>query len=92
MKLSRARMRPKASCGDVIAAQRIPGVHGAQNGEIGIGIEALDESLALVIEVAGNVESPADQAAAMSHSHAQGSSPLRLGLRPKRSSKSGADL
>ena len=45
--------------------ERIPGIHGAQDGEIGIGVESLDEPLSLVIEVAGNVEAAANEAAAM---------------------------
>ena len=45
--------------------QRVPGVHGAQDGQVGIGVEALKEPLALVVQVAGNVESAANEAAAL---------------------------
>ena len=48
-----------------LAVQRIPGIHGAQDGEVGVGVEALDEPLALVIEIAGDIEAAADQASAM---------------------------
>ncbi len=47
------------------AIQRVPGVHGAQNGQVGIGVEAVDEPLSLVIEVAGDIETPANQAATL---------------------------
>src|SRR5581483_5116477 len=45
-----------------IAANRIPCIHRAQDGEIGIGIKAVDEALALVIEITGDVEAAADEA------------------------------
>ena len=48
-----------------ITPQRIPGVHGAQDGEVGVGVKALDKSIALEIEVAGDVETLADEPAAM---------------------------
>src|SRR6202034_3645508 len=42
-------------------SQWIPGVHGTQNGQVSVGVEALNESLALVIQIAGDVEAPAGQ-------------------------------
>ena len=69
----------------------LPGVHGAQDGEVGIGVEAIDEPFALVVKVAGNIESPADETAALVV-EAQGSSPFRFGLRANRSSNRAGDL
>src|SRR6516225_10839299 len=47
------------------AAQRVPRIHCAQNGEIRIGVEALDESPALQVEIAGNIKTAADQSASL---------------------------
>src|SRR5579863_9136987 len=47
------------------AAHRIPGLHGAKDGEIGVGVEAIDEALTLVVEIAADVETSADEAAAI---------------------------
>ena len=81
-KLSRARMRPKTSAGDAAAAQRIPGVHGAQDGQVGIGVETVDESAALVVEVAGDIEPAADQPAALVI-QAPGVFAVAVGIAPK---------
>src|SRR5580693_10236274 len=48
-----------------VAVQGVPGFHGAQDGQVGVGVEAFDEALSLVVEVAGDVETSADQAAAV---------------------------
>ena len=82
---------PEGLLGRSVAAQRIPGIHGAQDGQVGVGVEALDEPLALIIEITGDVEAPAGQSAAFAV-RCPGIFPVRLGLRPKRSSNSGADL
>ena len=42
-----------------------PSIHGPQNGEIRVRVKPLDESFSLVIEVAGNIETAADQPSAM---------------------------
>src|ERR1035437_5958699 len=41
---------------------RVPDVHGAQNGQIGVGVKAVDEALSLVVEVAGDVKAPSNEA------------------------------
>ena len=63
------KMQPGADAAEgllrrVVAAQRIPGIHGAQNGEVGVGVEAVDEAPALVVEIAGDIEAAADEASA----------------------------
>ncbi len=48
-----------------VPEQRIPCIHGAQNRQVGVGVKALNESIALKIKVAGDVKALADKAAAM---------------------------
>ena len=89
-KLSRARIALKAS--SARAAQRVPGVHGAQDGEVGVGVEPIDEALTLIVEVAGDIESPADQAQTSTPTGLRPRGSLRRvpgwAVRPKRSSNS----
>ena len=47
---------PESGFGKLIAADRVPGVHGAQNGQIRIGVKAIDEPLPLMVEIAANIE------------------------------------
>jgi hypothetical protein len=42
--------------GRLVGADGIEDVHGAGDGDVGVGVEAGDEALALVVEVAGDVE------------------------------------
>ena len=45
--------------GHLVRADGIEDVHGAGDGDVGVGVEAGDEALALVVEVAGDVEATA---------------------------------
>ena len=52
-------VRGDARVGDVgrlVCADGIEDVHGAGDGDVGVGVEAGDEALALIVEVAGDVE------------------------------------
>ena len=91
-KLNCARMRPKGLLRRTAAAQRIPCVHGAQNRQVCVGIESVDEALALVGPGSRQCRTARQSSPPPFSSSAHGSSPLRLGLRPNRSSSSGADL
>src|SRR5579875_435369 len=48
-----------------VAAQRVPRIHGAQDGKISIRFEALDKAPALLIEIAGDIESSANEPASV---------------------------
>src|SRR6476646_4092116 len=44
-----------------VPVQRVPSVHHAHDGEVGIGIEALKKPVALMIEIACNIETAANE-------------------------------
>ena len=48
-----------------VSIQRVPGVHGAQDGQVSVGVKTVDESPPLVVQVARNIKSTANQAAAV---------------------------
>src|ERR1035437_5076736 len=54
---------PKGLEGRRLTMQRVPDVHGPQDGQVGVGVKALDEPVTLVVEVAGNVKAATRQAA-----------------------------